>query len=124
MKYFVYGGLSNCFKCGKRIKTIHVIDDRHYGAECAKSLLGREVSAPAWLYDYANNYMAHVNRQNYRYALDDLGINFWNWLGTSLTWTGSQSEQAVYVRTVKIAGKPVNVQWQHEITDYLHSLHS
>lgn len=122
MKHVVYKGASHCSYCGRAIKTIHQIDGKPYGSECASTLLGKGISAPAWLYERANAYANACREHGENLSLVDFEINFWSWQN-DLTWTGDQGEHALYNRTVSLGGNRVSVQWQSEVVEYLRNIY-
>lgn len=124
--YKIYLGESKCTTCGKKHKKIFEIDGKPYGSSCAKEVLGKELNAPIWLYNLADEYIQEYGIEDAKTSdIDSFEVNFWNTLpvnnGTMLgkLYRGGMFESYVYNKTVKINGKSVKVDWQHEIVEYI-----
>jgi len=129
MGYKIYIGNSKCTKCGKSHKKVFEIDGKPYGSSCAKDIIEKDLNAPVWLYEIAENYVQKkIEKKDIEENVDDFEVNFWNELPSrNDTKLGKECdgwyESYVYEKTIKIQGKSVKVDWQYEIIDYLHSRH-
>ena len=129
MNYKIYIGNSKCTKCGKSHKKVFEIDGKPYSSSCAKDIIEKDLNAPVWLYEIAENYVQKkIEKKDIEENVDDFEVNFWNELPSGNdTKLGKECdgwyESYVYEKTIKIQGKSVKVDWQYEIIDYLHSRH-
>lgn len=124
----IYLGDSKCIKCGKSHKKIFEINGKPYGSSCAKEIIGKDLSAPVWLYKLAENYIqCKIQKNNIEENVEDFEVNFWNENELPNTVLGKDFggwfESYVYNKTIKINNKSVRVDWQHEIVEYLQNRH-
>lgn len=115
--YRVFKGASVCAACTKRIGNVVEIDGKHYGTDCAETLLGKKVSAPAWLYELAEAFANNEadDKEAYDY-LGDLFSNFWNQHGE---WSGTDERPIV-----RVNGERVTIPHQEEVNVYLREQYS
>jgi len=129
MSYKIYQRFSKCTKCGKSHKKIFEIDGKPYGSSCAKDIIGKELTAPVWLYELAEQHVQSRIKSNDIENVEDFEVNFWNELPDDKNTILGRSfnnlfESYIYHKTIKIKGKSVKVDWQHEIVGYLHNRHA
>ena len=120
INYRIYLGESNCTACGKKHKKIFEINGKAYGSSCAKELLGKELNAPIWLYNLAEDYIKKFGvEKNWINTIkdEDFQTNFWNVDALNITWTGNFPR--IYERPIKIDGKKITVENQCEIVEYI-----
>lgn len=114
----IYLGEANCTTCGKKHKKIFEIDGQPYGSSCANEILGKNLTAPVWLYELAEEWVLE-EAENYKEQIsedyEDISVNFFNEYETDNNYDG----QKLWNRSIKVNGKNVKVDWQYEIHDYL-----
>ena len=115
MQVKIYIGDSNCTNCGKKHKKVFEIDGKPYGSSCANELLGKNLTAPVWLYELAEEWVQEDVSSDYSH-IEDCSINFFNHYETV---SKSYSGQKVWSKPIKLQGKNVKVDWQFEINDYI-----
>lgn len=113
MEVKIYLGDAQCTQCGKKHKKIFEIDGKPYGSSCANELLGKNLTAPVWLYELAENWIKEEFKFDYTH-LDEIAVNFFNQYDT-----GNYKEHRLWEKPVKVNAKSVKVDWQFEINDYI-----
>lgn len=114
----IYIGDSKCTKCGKKHSKIFEIDGKPYGSSCARDILGKDLSAPVWLYELAEKFIQEEAKRcpDYKY-LGDISCNFINKYATSTE--NSDGSSKVWRKPIKIQGKWCKSDWQKEIDKYI-----
>lgn len=131
--YKMQRGSSQCYECGKKITKIFVIEGKHYGSECAAKLIGRapgQLTAPLWLLEMGEAYTTYrfAHRDNIEDA-QDFVTNFFNVStpGIEISHTedpGLFGASRIWVKSIKINGKTVKVDWQYELAQYIRGLYT
>ncbi|WP_186313229.1 hypothetical protein [Bacillus velezensis] len=114
----IYLGEANCTACGKKHKKIFEIDGKPYGSSCANEILGKNLTAPVWLYELAEKWVleeAENCKEQISEDYEDISVNFFNEYETDNNYDG----QKLWNRSIKVNGKNVKVDWQYEIHEYL-----
>lgn len=52
----IYIGNAECTACGRRHRKVFEIDGKPYGSSCANKIIGKELTAPVWLYELAETW--------------------------------------------------------------------
>ncbi|PGO60656.1 hypothetical protein [Priestia megaterium] len=117
MNYKIYIGNEKCTKCGKSHKKVFEIDGRPYGSSCAMEILGKNLSAPLWLYELAEKWVQQDSKETEYAHIEDCSTNFINHHATNTLDRDGVSK--VWLKTIKIKDKNVKAEWQLEINDYI-----
>lgn len=118
MEVKIYLGDANCTTCGRRHKKVFEIDGKPYGSSCANEILGKNLNAPVWLYELAEEWVvdeAKRRKDQIQGDYDYISVNFFNEYETHTNYDG----QKLWNKPIKVNGKTVKVDWQYEIHDYL-----
>ena len=122
LTYKIYLGESNCVVCGKKHKKIFEIDGKPYGSSCAKEILGKELNAPIWLYDLAEEYVQENGiKKNWIKTMrdEDFQTNFWNVDLLNITDWFKGGRSLIYEKSIKVDGKRISSKNQYEIVEYI-----
>lgn len=111
----IYIGESRCTSCGKRHKRVFEIDGKPYGSSCAIKLIGKELSAPLWLYQLAEEWVIKDVEISAYLDVSEASVNFFNYYETDTNYDGHR----LWNKAIKVQGRSVKVDWQYEINDYI-----
>lgn len=117
MNVKIYIGNENCTKCGKKHKKVFEINGKPYGSSCADEILGKNLTAPVWLYELAEKWVQQDFKESDYTHIEDCSVNFINHYGSNMTTRDGGSK--VWEKTIKIDGKNAKAEWQLEINEYI-----
>lgn len=104
----IYIGDAKCTECGKKHKKVFEIEGKPYGSSCAKTILGKELNAPIWLYQLAEEYVQNygIEQEDIKNGIiEDFEVNFWN----TRKGLSPMGYEKVYEKSIKIGEKCVTV---------------
>ncbi|MGN7209787.1 hypothetical protein ACTHPW_18495 [Bacillus velezensis] len=116
----IYIGNAECTACGRRHRKVFEIDGKPYGSSCANKIIGKELTAPVWLYELAETWfqdeMKRFQGDASKVDYEGIAVNFFNDVEDA---DANYDGQKIWSKSIKVNGKTVKVDWQYEINDYL-----